>query len=203
MRLAFSNRTVKALHGCIVIVAVSLLVAGCSLFSSDPRVRTPGAIIDDVMLEDIVAADIRRADPGFKSAHLVVVSYNGLLLLAGQVGSDALRAKAATLARNIPKVRSVHNALTVGGPISYVARANDSWLTGKVKTRLFASRTTSARKLKVVTENGVVYLLGILQRNEAETAAAAARQVYGVQQIVKVFEYLDDQPGNADSVSQR
>lgn len=167
------------------------LLSGCSLFSSDPRVRSPGAIINDVMLEDTVAADIRRADPGFKSAHLVVVSYNGLLLLVGQVGSDALRAKAETLARNTPKVRSVHNALTVGGPISYLARANDSWLTSKVKTRLFAGRKTAARKLKVVTENGVVYLFGILLHSEAEAATASARQVYGVQQIVKVFEYLE------------
>lgn len=166
-------------------------VSGCSIFSGDPRVRTPGAIIDDAMLERIVAGDIRRADPGFKSAHLVVVSYNGLLLLAGQVGTPTLRAKAATLAANIPKVRSVHNALEVGGPISYVARSNDSWLTTKVKSRLFGGRNTKARKMKVVTENGTVYLLGIITREEADAAVAATQQVYGVQKIVKVFEYLD------------
>ena len=198
MPFVFSNSPAKALRSCIVLLAISALLGGCSLFSSDPRVRTPGAIIDDVMLEDIVAGDIRRADSGFKSAHLVVVSYNGLVLLAGQVANADLKAKAATLARNIPKVRSVHNALTVGGPISYVARANDSWLTGKVKTRLFAGRKTKARKLKVVTENGVVYLLGILLRSEAEAATAAARQVYGVQQIVKVFEYLDNTESNGE-----
>ena len=176
-----------------LVLATLVATAGCSFFSSDPRIRSPGTIVSDAFLEDRVAADIRRSDPGFASAHLVAVSYNRILLLAGQVGTQTLRAKAQTLAKNIPKVRSVHNALTVGGPISYVARANDSWLTTKVKTRLFAGRETAARKLKVVTENGIVYLMGKLPRKEADAAADTARRVYGVQQIVKVFEYLADE----------
>ena len=161
------------------------------MFSSDPRIRTPGTIFDDEMLERIVNRDIRRADTGYKSAHLVVVSYNGIVLLAGQVGSDALSSKAQTLATNIAKVRRVHNALEVGGPISYVARSNDSWLTTKVKSKLAASKRTDASRVKVVTENGVVYLLGLITREQSESVVQIARSVYGVQKIVKVFEYLD------------
>ncbi|MGI9324950.1 MAG: BON domain-containing protein [Pseudomonadales bacterium] len=173
-------------------LALLLCLAGCSTISNDPRIRTPGTIIDDQMLERIVRADIRRGDPGFKSAHLVVVSYNGVVLLAGQVSSEPLRAKAENLARAIPKVRRVHNELEIGGPISYLARSNDSWLTAKVKSKLLAAKKTPATRVKVVTENGVVYLLGLLPREQAEPVVDVARSVYGVQKIVKVFEYLDD-----------
>ncbi len=176
----------------VLSIAVGLTMGGCSMFGNDPRVRTPGAVIDDAMLERIVRADIRRADPGFKSAHLVVVSYNGIVLLAGQVSSENLRAKAENLANALPKVRRVHNELEIRGPISYLARSNDSWLTGKVKSKLLAAKNAPARRVKVVTENGVVYLLGLLPRAQAEPVVEVARSVYGVQKIVKVFEYLDD-----------
>ena len=83
------------------------------------------------------------------------------------------------------------NEIEVGGPISYVARTNDTWLTGKVKTKLAADERVNANRVKVVTENGVVYLLGLLPRQQANDTVAIARSVYGVQKIVKVFEYLD------------
>lgn len=174
-----------------IALLLTLLLGGCSIFSSDPRFRTPGVMFSDERLEGRLTRDIRRADPGFKSAHLVVVSYNGMVLLAGQVGTAALKAKAGTLASSHPKVRSLQNELAVGGPISYPARTNDSWLTAKVKSKLLASKRTAARKVKVVTENGVVYLLGIATRSEAEAIVAVARTVYGVQRIVKVFEYIE------------
>jgi osmotically-inducible protein OsmY len=71
-----------------------------------------------------------------------------------------------------------------------VARANDSWLTTKVKTRMLADAEVAARKIKVITENGTVYLMGLLPREEADQAVEVVRSVYGVQRIVKVFEYI-------------
>jgi osmotically-inducible protein OsmY len=114
-----------------------------------------------------------------------------VVLIAGQVANDALRAKASAAAQNLQRVRKVHNELTVGGPISLVARSNDSWLTTKVKTRLLASSQAYGTKIKVVTENGVVYMLGLITRSQADIAVDVASEVYGVQKIVKVFEYLD------------
>src|SRR5690606_32991123 len=104
------------------------------MFGNDPRVRTPGTMIDDQVIETMVKRQIWNSDPGFDSSHLVAVSYNGVLLLAGQVESEELRRKAEEIARSLDKVRKVHNELQVGGPISMVARANDAWLTTKVKT---------------------------------------------------------------------
>lgn len=166
------------------------LVGGCALFSDDPRVRTPGAMFDDQVIESMVKRAIWTSDPAFDSAHLVAVSYNGVLLLTGQVETAELKQKAEDIATGLEKVRKVHNELEVGGPISMVARANDSWLTTKVKTRMLAAAEVAAGKVKVVTENGTVYLMGMLPRDEADAAVEAARSVFGVQKIVKVFEYI-------------
>jgi len=171
----------------MVLVAAT---SGCALFSDDPRVRTPGAMIDDQVIETMVKRQIWNSDPAFDSSHLIAVSYNGILLLAGQVESAALKDRAEEIARSLDKVRKVHNEIQVGGPISMVARANDTWLTTKVKSKMLADAEVAARKIKVVTENGTVYLMGMLPRDEADAAVEAARSVYGVQKIVKVFEYI-------------
>ena len=169
----------------------TLLLSSCAAFTNDPRVRTPGTIFDDQVIESMIKREIKNSNAAFDSAHLVAVSYNGIVLLAGQVESEALKAEAQQAAERINKARRVHNELEVSGPISYVARTADSWLTTKVKTRLLASKQTEANKVKVVTENGVVYLMGLLPRAEADSAVEVARLVYGVQKIVKVFEYLE------------
>ena len=94
-------------------------------------------------------------------------------------------------AEKIGKVRKVHNELEVGAPISYVARSNDNLLTAKLKSKLLVNAETSTRKVKVATENGVVYLMGMLPRTQADRVVEVARSVFGVQKIIKVFEYTD------------
>jgi osmotically-inducible protein OsmY len=176
----------------LLLLSTQLLTfSGCAAFSSDPRVRTPGTIFDDQVIESMVKREIRNSNAAFDSAHLVAVSYNGIVLLAGQVESEGLKSEAQLAAERITKARRVHNELEVSGPISYVARTADSWLTTKVKSRLLANKQTQANKVKVVTENGVVYLMGLLPRGQADNAVEVARSVYGVQKIVKVFEYLE------------
>lgn len=165
-----------------------LILAGCV---NDPSKRTTGTFIDDAVLEPLIKNEIFKADPTFKGSHIVVVSYNGLVLLAGQVATAELKERAATVAQDVNRVRKVHNELSIGGPISLVARTNDSWLTTKVKSRLVASSDAKGLKVKVVTENGVVYLMGLLNRAQADAVVSVTADVYGVQKIVKVFEYLD------------
>ena len=177
--------------GKLVLLCFALLLSSCATFSDDPRVRTPGAMFDDEVLEKVVEREIRRSDEAFKPAHLVIVSYDGIVLLLGQVSTDALKAKANTVAQGIAKVDRVYNELAVGGPISYLARTNDGFLTTKVKSKLIAAKNAPGRKIKVQTENGVVYLMGFLTRAEADAAVEVASTAYGVQEIVRVFEYLD------------
>lgn len=166
------------------------LLTGCTLFSDDPRDRSTGTLFNDQVIESTVKRRIWNSDPAFDSSHLIAVSYNGVLLLAGQVDTADLKRRAEEIAAAHDKVRKVHNELQVGGPISMVARANDSWLTAKVKTRLLGAGGVKTGQVKVVTDNGVVYLMGMLPRAEADAAVEAASSVYGVQRIVKVFEYI-------------
>ena len=175
----------------VALPLLTLLLASCATFSDDPRVRTPGSMIDDEALEKVVEREIRKSDPELKSAHLVIVSYGGIVLLIGQVSTEELKTRAQTVTQGIAKVRRVHNEIGVGGPISYVARSNDGWLTSKVKGKLIVADEVPGRKVKVQTENGVVYLMGFLTRAEADAAVETAASVFGVQQIVRVFEYLD------------
>ena len=168
-----------------------LLLSACATFSNDPRVRTPGTMMDDEALEKVTERTIREADAGFEGAHLVIVSYNRVILLLGQVASEELKSRAGEAAAALPRVRRVHNEIQVGGPISYVSRSNDGLLTTKVKTKLIAAKGVPGRKLKVQTENGVVYLMGMVTRAEADQAVEVAKTAYGVRKIVRVFEYLD------------
>ncbi|XOV84307.1 MAG: BON domain-containing protein [bacterium] len=171
-----------------LLLAVLIALAGCV---NDPSKRTPGTFIDDAVLEPLIKNEIFKSNPDFKGSHIVVVSYNGLILLAGQVATAELKEQAATVAQGVNRVRKVHNELSIGGPISLLARSNDTWLTAKVKSRLVGSPDAKGLKVKVVTENGVVYLMGLLTRAQADAVVNVTANVYGVQKIVKVFEYLD------------
>ncbi|MDP6376781.1 MAG: BON domain-containing protein [Pseudomonadales bacterium] len=174
-----------------MLLAALFGLSACATFSDDPRARTPGQVIDDEALENLITRQIRNSEANFDGSHLVVVSYNGIVLIAGQVSSLDLKTTAENIARDMAKVRSIHNELEIGGPISYFARTNDGWLTSKVKSRLAASAEVDAGQFKVVTENGTVFLMGLTGREHADAAVGVARSVYGVQKIVKVFEYLD------------
>jgi osmotically-inducible protein OsmY len=88
-------------------------------------------------------------------------------------------------------VRKVYNELTLAGKTSLLSRTNDRWLTTKVKSAFSTAELSDATRIKVVTENGVVYLMGLLTRAEADAAANIARKIQGVQKVVKVFEYIN------------
>ena len=169
-----------------------LVLAGCT--NNPEEKRTPGDIIDDNALEFVIEREIKASDEGFKGAHLVTTVYDGLVLLLGEVPSEALKEKATEVTESLYKVDpdKVYNYLTVGGPISLLARTNDSYISGKVKTRLMTAREVPASKVKVVTQNGVVYLLGKITPNDAELVVAETRKTFGVQKIVKVFDYLPE-----------
>jgi osmotically-inducible protein OsmY len=102
-----------------------------------------------------------------------------------------MRETAIATISKLEKVRDVYDEIQIAAPSSLVSRSGDSLVTAKVKTKLFTLSGVDATKVKVVTENGIVYLMGILNRSNAQTAATAASQVGGVQKVVKLFEYKD------------
>lgn len=181
-----------------IILVISLMLSGCSSFmksgssmSENYSKRTTGTVLDDQSIENRAYANIANASPELRKAHIVVVSFNGVVLLAGQVPTSELRDLAEATVKGIRKVRAVHNEITVSGPTSMIARSNDTWLTTKIKTSMILSKEVDANRIKVVTENSVVYLLGLVTRDEAEAAVKVARKTYGVQKIVKGFEYIN------------
>lgn len=167
-------------------LAAGLALGGCSN-------RSIGHSIDDQLIEPKVAEKIRQAhaDLGSNSSHIVVTTYNGVTLLAGQTPRAELKQLAEQAARSVPGVTRVHNELQILLPTSLVVRSNDSLLTTKIKTQMLADSTVPGSKIKVVTENGIVYLLGLITRQEAGRAANLVQSVSGVQKIVKLFQYTD------------
>ncbi|MDE0691539.1 MAG: BON domain-containing protein [Gammaproteobacteria bacterium] len=172
-------------------VALLLCFTACAAITTDdPHARTPGVILDDQVVERMARQRILEADEMFRTGNVSVVCFNGIVLLTGQVENSALRGKAAAALDGIRKVRKVHNEILVSGPTNYVARTNDSWISTKVRARLLANATIES-DVGVTTEDGVVYLLGRVRREDADVTVAEAQEVFGVRKIVKVFEYVD------------
>jgi len=156
--------------------------------------RTVGTFIDDEGIELKARLSIIDNQELNSQIHINIISINGVVLLVGQAPTEAMRTQAEAIVRGIPKVRLIHNEMTIAAPNSYMVRSSDSMITAKVKTRLFGIKGLEGfdpTRVKVVTENGVVYMMGILTQKEADAVTARARQVGGVQKVVKLFEYLD------------
>jgi len=156
--------------------------------------RTTGAIVDDQTIE-LKLYDVlnRQLPPGNR---ISITSYNGTVLLTGEAVSGEARQRAEAIARsfNQPPVRMVYNELVVGSPSPLSVQSNDALLTTKVKTALFQINTIpdfDPTRVKVVTDRGVVYLLGLVRPQEANAAAEVVSQVSGVRQVVTLFEYIN------------
>ena len=181
--------------------AASALLSGCGTIMSsagagpieeDPGERTFAQQMTDESIETKALVNINAADEAYDQAHLSVVSYNGFLLLVGQVPSEALKALATDVTRDLEAVRRIYNELEVGPETSAGTRTNDTWITTQVKSKLLASSDTPGRRVKVVTENAVVYLMGLLTAAEADRSALEAAEVKRVKRVVQLFEIITE-----------
>lgn len=171
----------------VLLFLSAILIAGCS------NGRSLGNKIDDKFLAPTVRSAIKDAHPDLARPESVIslTAYNGIILLVGQTQREELKQLAGKVAQQVDGVKLVHNELTVQEPVSGLVRSNDALLTSKVKTQLLADADVPASKVKVVTENGTVYLMGIVNRSQAHYITESTRQVGGVQKIVRLFEYTD------------
>jgi osmotically-inducible protein OsmY len=120
-----------------------------------------------------------------------VTSYNTVVLVTGEAPTEELRKQVIEIVRGVEKVRKVYDEVSIAAPSALTSRTSDTLLTGKVKAQLFGSKKLDATRVKVVTEKGVVYLMGLIPRAHGDAAAEVARRVSGVQRVVKLFEYTD------------
>lgn len=173
------------LNGCIPLMIGG--AAATAQIATDRR--TTGAQLDDEFIEDKAIAQI--ADRLKSDIHVNVTSYNGIALLTGEVPTEATKNDVAQVVRSMPKVRIVQNELVVGPTSRLSARTNDTFITSKVKARFVEAHSRfQINHVKVVTERNVVYLMGIVRRDEGDAAAEIARTTSGVERVVKVFEYI-------------
>lgn len=187
-----------ALH--CTLIALLLISSGCATVidaTTDEPVnlnkgkRTIGAMVDDQQLETIATVNLKKAGDDIKHSNINVVAFNGIILLTGQVPRNELRLLAGDTVKQIHKVRQVFNEIQVQGKTSLLSRTNDTWLTTKVKSNLLANKDIDSGRIKIVTEDGTVYMLGLLSRVEADRAAQAISRIGGVQKVVKAVEYID------------
>lgn len=183
---------------CLCGVMVSML-NGCARVihatTSDPlqistNQRSLGTKLNDDKLETYARVNLLKADPAFEDARVNIDSFNGFVLLTGQVPSEQLRQLAGSTVGAINSVRQVHNELQIGPQARFGSQSLDAWITTKIKSRLVASSIQS-RRVHIITEAQTVFLMGLVSRHEADRIAEVARTSDGVKQVVKVFEYVD------------
>ncbi|MEO8385018.1 MAG: BON domain-containing protein [Betaproteobacteria bacterium] len=173
------------LQGCFPLAATGI---GAAALLVDDR-RSTGVYVED---ENIEWKARGRLIERFKDTHVNVTSFNLTVLITGEVPSEQVKTAVADAIRTIPSVKNVVNELVIGGNTAYTARANDSLITTNIKTRFINNGKFSINHVKVVTESGTAFLLGIVTREEAEAAVELARNTGGVSRVVKVFEYSED-----------
>jgi osmotically-inducible protein OsmY len=172
------------LTGCVPAV-IAVGAGGTALVATDRR--TTGTQVDD---EGIELKIVQRANAQYGDRiHLNVTSYNGVVLLTGEVPDQGAWASLGNLAKTTEKVRIVQNELVVAPITNMSARTNDTYITSKVKTRMIEANRFPPNAVKVVTERGVVYLMGIVTRPEGEAAGEIAASTTDVVRVVKVFDY--------------
>lgn len=181
--LALLSLLALFLQGCAEMGAVG---AGGVAFSAVDR-RPAAVMVDDEAIE--LRATNRVTERFGDRVHVNITSYNRNVLVTGEVPNAATRAEIEKLVQGVAGVRGMTNELQVIDATSLTTRATDTTITGKVKARLFDSGKLNALHVKVITENGVVYLLGIVTEAEANAAAEVARTTGGVRKVVKVFDY--------------
>jgi osmotically-inducible protein OsmY len=184
--LVLCGAIATSLQGCIE-MAIGTAVMG-TLAATDRR--TFGAQTEDKAIT--VKGEARLPSLVGNAGHVNVASFNRKVLLTGEVRDEAMKAAVEREMASISGVASIVNELEVMGTSSYTARSNDSIITGKVKASFVDSSELYANSIKVVTERGIVYLMGRVTQREGQLAANLASGIGGVQKVVKVFEYLSD-----------
>lgn len=184
-----------ALQGCFPLVATGVGVATVATIDR----RSYGTQVEDEQIENRAAR--RIADRYGDATHVNVTSFNRNVLLTGETTDEATKGNIERLAAEVPGIRGITNAIRVAPPSALTARGNDTFITSKVKAN-FVDQRFQANLVKVVTEGGEVYLMGLVTRGEADAATQIARTTSGVKKVVRVFEYIDEAQARAlDKVS--
>ncbi len=158
----------------------------------DPNERSFGGKIDDKNTKTIVAVNLKKASAALDEAHINVHVYNGVVLLTGEVQSQAQRDLAGKTARDVTRVRQVYNQLEVRPKSKFMDRTVDNILQTKIKAKLMFNKDIDSGKVKVIVENDVAYLMGLLTRVQVEKITEVVRKQKGIKKVVRAIEYIEE-----------
>lgn len=175
------------LSGCAGIVAVGA-VGGAVMVNDERPLRTQ---LDDTNADFKIASALAKHDDIKNQTHIIGIVMNGDTLLIGQAPNDMLRDKAIRIVKSLHLGGKIHNQINIGNPTSFTTRSNDTWITTKVKGRMLNVDGLDMTKIKVITENGEVYLMGLVSQKEANIAIDIARNTSGVRKVISVFEHTN------------
>lgn len=175
------------LTGCVETAFLASATAGSFILNDRRTIRT---IADDHKITYQADKRIRADYSLHQQSHIVISSFNKNILLVGQTPTPELRDKALRAVSGVPKVKRIYNEITISGPTSSLTRTSDSWLTTKVKTNMITTKGLDSLHVKVVTENGTVYLMGLVSQYQGSLAAKVASKTGGVERVVKLFTYI-------------
>jgi osmotically-inducible protein OsmY len=184
LHLAILAAALPALQGCVPLAVTG--VGAAAMMANDRR--TTGTYIEDEGIEWKVVGRLREAE--FRGSHVNATSFNRRVVLTGEAPNEEVKKKIEESVRSIPNVREVTNELQVAGASSLASRGNDALITSNVKARMVNNGKFFPQHVKVLTEAGVVYLMGLVTPEEGDAAVEIARTTGGVSRVVKVFEYL-------------
>ncbi|TAM86775.1 MAG: BON domain-containing protein [Candidimonas sp.] len=193
----FSRHVWRACAAAVVLVTLSgcgaVVLGGAAASTAVVATdrRTAGTQLDDQTIEIKVGNEMLKHFDD--KARVNATSYNGWVLLTGDVPTQQDKQQAESITSRIPKVRKVINALRVGSITPLSVRTNDTWITSMVKANLIDTKGVPSRTISVTTERGIVYLMGIVTDAEAQRAAIASASVDGVNKVVKLFEIVSPQ----------
>ncbi|MDD8060972.1 MULTISPECIES: BON domain-containing protein [Shewanella] len=175
------------LQGCAGAVMVGA-VSGAKMANDERSMSTQ---ISDTNADFTIASALSKHDDLNNQTNIAAVVMNSNVLLIGQAPNSMLRDKAIKVVQELDIGGKIHNQIRIGTPTSFTTRSNDTWVTTKVKGRMLNEKSLDITRIKVVTENGEVFLLGLIDRKQADLAVEIARNTAGVRKVVKVFEYVE------------
>ncbi|MEW6990360.1 division/outer membrane stress-associated lipid-binding lipoprotein [Colwelliaceae bacterium 6441] len=175
------------LQGCVAAAVVGV-IGGASVANDN---RSIGNQVDDQKIELVAHTNLAKIEGLSDNTNLQVVSFNGKVLIVGQSPNSYLKDLAIKTLNNVEGIEHIYDQIRIGNTVSVTTKSNDIWLTSKVKTALFAKDEIDATNIKVVTENGEVFLMGLIKSAEANAAVEVARNISGVNRVFKMFEYIN------------
>jgi osmotically-inducible protein OsmY len=178
--------TTLLLQGCVGLI----IGAGVGAASLAHDRRTLGTQVDDTTTASRISVAISKDTAINEQTNISIQVFNGTVLLVGQAPTQALIQQANELASSVKYIKKLHNQIRLGSPIPASVEANDAWIASKVKAQLIADKRIDGLHIEIEVENGEVFLMGLITKQESATAVDITRNIKGVKQVIKAFEYL-------------